>query len=224
MGRTKKLTDKEVENLYTKYVSLITGLPATHKELAVQYKADRILPELKQYCNTYPALGLQITRSELTVITSLFPSGTPVPAAAKAHAALKSPLEKLLYALAWKKSDVHKLQKIISGVDHAYRGVTAFPKTGVVFYQFGRHLASPREEPIVDQHTIRAFTILTHMGTSESWVSDRMKDGLTIYDVLQYRAWIGPLAGAAGKNLRLLDQVMFFLGKVAKGQIRGVSR
>lgn len=63
---------------------------------------------------------------------------------------------KLLYSLIWKNGDLQKISHIIEGIMGDDKDVK---EKGIVFYQFGRHLANSCEEPIVDQHVIRAFGI-----------------------------------------------------------------
>lgn len=65
-----------------------------------------------------------------------------------------SPLEKILYSILWKQGDLGKERHIISGILNSSQ-----TDDGLVFYYFGRHLQNNKENPIVDQHVIRAFRI-----------------------------------------------------------------
>jgi hypothetical protein len=68
---------------------------------------------------------------------------------------LNSPLEKLLYSVLWKNGHLGKEKHIADGIlenrDHQFT-----EKKGLVFYYFGKHLKN-KENPIIDQHVIRAF-------------------------------------------------------------------
>ena len=70
---------------------------------------------------------------------------------------LKTPLEKLFYAMAWKNGDLLKLKHILIGIQDS--DFDEKRKSAFVFYQFGRHLANPQVEPIIDQHILSAFMV-----------------------------------------------------------------
>ena len=77
----------------------------------------------------------------------------------KSH--LDSSLTKLLYLMVWKQGDLDKFDGIVEGVKYAdkktkdaYENVSK----AFVFFQLGRHIML--DEPIVDQHSIRAFVAL----------------------------------------------------------------
>jgi len=71
---------------------------------------------------------------------------------------LTTPLEKFLFAMAWKNGDLPKLKHIIKGFSDASNSINE-TESAFVFYHFGRHLANPQEEPIIDQHILRAFMV-----------------------------------------------------------------
>ena len=74
---------------------------------------------------------------------------------------LKTPLEKLFYAMAWKGGHLLKLKHIIKGINDADRSneMPIDVKSAFVYYQFGRHLTDSEKEPILDQHILRSFVI-----------------------------------------------------------------
>jgi hypothetical protein len=57
--------------------------------------------------------------------------------------------------MAWKNNDLKKLKHIIEGI----KDENEYKKTGIVFYQFGKHLRNIGE-PIIDQHVLRAFQFI----------------------------------------------------------------
>ena len=68
-------------------------------------------------------------------------------------------LEKILYSIIWKNGDIRKEYHIVDGIDSIGNNQYEDNRSnGLVFYQFGRHLAEPKE-PIIDQHVLRAFAI-----------------------------------------------------------------
>jgi len=67
-----------------------------------------------------------------------------------------SPLEKLLYSILWKNSDLGKESHILNGIKELKQFDEA--KTGKVFYNFGKYI-SGQLNCIIDQHTIRAYSV-----------------------------------------------------------------
>lgn len=66
----------------------------------------------------------------------------------------ESLLTKLLYSIVWKNGDLGKENHILSGIC----GHEKKDEKGYVFYQFGKFLGDQnKEEPIIDQHTLRAY-------------------------------------------------------------------
>ena len=63
----------------------------------------------------------------------------------------------MLLGFIWKQGDYQKVTHVLEGL----RGAALSPAASVVLYQFGRHLANPMEEPILDQHSCRARPLLT---------------------------------------------------------------
>src|SRR5690606_21905058 len=64
-----------------------------------------------------------------------------------------SPFEKLLLSVLWKNGHSKRVQPILDGMIGERKSQSDF---GVIFRQFGRSLVNA-EEPIVDQHVLRAF-------------------------------------------------------------------
>jgi hypothetical protein len=71
---------------------------------------------------------------------------------------LTTPLEQFLFAMAWKNGDLLKLKHIIKGFSDASNSINE-TESAFVFYHFGRHLANPDVDPIIDQHILRAFMV-----------------------------------------------------------------
>jgi len=68
----------------------------------------------------------------------------------------ESTLTKILYSILWKNGDLGKENHLIAGI----KGIEKDDHKGLVFYQFGKYLNDDkRKEPIVDQHTLRAFGV-----------------------------------------------------------------
>lgn len=112
---------------------------------------------LKYWMNaeTYPEIKFQLTASE---INELKKSGSISSDNRLSLSPTATTLEKLLYSIAWKNGDLKKLKHIIEGiVDEPVDE----RKNGFVFHQFGRYLTKTPGEPIIDQHVLRAYGVLS---------------------------------------------------------------
>ena len=128
-----------------------------------------------------------------------------------------SPLEKLLYSVLWKNGDLGKEKHIVDGVLAAENEKDDSSKdSGLVFYQYGKHLAN-REEPIVDQHTIRAFLLFKNMDSLDSEITKiRKKSTLKSGELSAFRSWIQS-SEIGGVDVQFhIDKVLFSLGKSIK--------
>lgn len=67
-----------------------------------------------------------------------------------------TPLEKFFYSALWKNGDLPKLPHLVNGIKGEPNNAQA-----VTFYHFGKFLAQPEENPIIDQHVIRAYKLVT---------------------------------------------------------------
>ena len=138
---------------------------------------------------------------------------------------LKGPLEKLLYAIIWKNSDLGKERHIVSGVKAASGQTTdkdaEYPDDGMVFYAFGKYLAN-RKYPIIDQHVIRAY-LLRNAETDDVKKTRKMgtvgkKNKAAIRE---YEEWLESedlhkdLKSIEGYRFHI-DKVLFALGRAVK--------
>jgi hypothetical protein len=81
---------------------------------------------------------------------------------------LKTPLEKIFFAILWKNAQLSRMRSIIAGLksnidieSHAIdeENNTKDADPPVVFMQFGKYLKD-KNEPIIDQHVFRFYTLL----------------------------------------------------------------
>lgn len=148
-------------------------------------------------------------------------------------------LERLLLAYIWKRGELWRVQHVLTGLADRKRSYDS-PEKDVkervdedgptVMWQFGRHLASPENEPIFDQHTSRhriVFEWLKKAGSLEKLADLERSEKLTTRRrCREYLAWwkenIRPRVGRANKSvesradaLLWADRTMFALGKAA---------
>lgn len=125
---------------------------------------------------------------------------------------LKDPISKLLYALVWKQGDLPKLKTLLAGVNGEN---DLSQKQGAVFRQFGRHLVD-RNEPIVDQHVLRAFAIFQNSGDETKVSSIRKKEQFEVDLINSYRKWFQENKLSEEGSSNILDHILFGLGKTIK--------
>lgn len=166
----------------------------------------------------YPALKYRITKEE---VESLIETGFVTKNGNIVDFSSADPLTKILYSILWKNGDLKKIKSLLEGItseefDDRVRGL--------VFYQFGRFLSGRQEEPIIDQHVIRAFGI--HKATDEGVIENLRR--LKILGpsqrklIFEYKTWI---SNELNEKLREqmgyqyeVDKVLFAVGKSVKNR------
>lgn len=114
---------------------------------------ENILKAVEEFENKYPRFDLSISPAELQ---QLIDEKTLIE---KEHAINLnreggfSTFEKLLLAVLWKNGQLSRVRPIVKGILGEKNSGSDF---GIIFHQFGKSLADPNE-PIVDQHVLRAF-------------------------------------------------------------------
>ncbi len=111
----------------------------------------KIAQSIREFEEKYPKASFDLSPSE---VEELFKSVDRVSHRIKFDRTQAfSPFEKLLLAVLWKNGHIDRIQSIVDGIVECEREDTGY---GVIFRQFGRSLIN-ESEPIVDQHTIRAY-------------------------------------------------------------------
>ena len=162
--------------------------------------------------HTYPPLQMSFSQEELSQL-----AGYSGMSSAALVAQASTPLERLLVATIWKNGDIQKVSHIADGLGNGSSTTIILDKTskGPVFKQFGRHLAAPDQHPIADQHTLRAYRMVTGNNPSDK---AHLKDTSTGDEIQHYVDWVQKLAGADLSRDRLhdFDKSMFALGSATK--------
>ena len=181
-------------------------------------------PTLKKWRmdrSKYPELQLELTAKDISSLLA-----DKVDEDLRLHAdlsaRLETPLEKLLYALAWKNGDLQKVAHIIKGAaDVRPTSLTNGP--GQVFRQFGRHLAD-RSESIVDQHVLRAFELYEQMNTSNPVKVEAIRKKINwdkdVACIERYKLWLNEHFNerqiSEPEYVVTIDMVLFALGRAVK--------
>lgn len=171
----------------------------------------------------YPELRLSINSEEIARLVSeglLTEEGEFHP---QISAKALSPLEKLLYSIAWKNGDLAKVTHIVEGVRGAHTDTVRQKGPGQVFHQFGRHLADKRE-PIIDQHVLRGFMLWRADRDSEKNMNAIRRVTLLnnqVDGIKDYKHWLrnecfNPKLKESADYLMHIDSTLFALGKTVK--------
>lgn len=165
----------------------------------------------------YPNLRIFISADDIATLKKLDILSTENRILPLADPASLTPLEKLLYSILWKNGDLGKETHIVEGAIAALEGQDNYSKeNGLVFYQFGKHLAQ-REEPIVDQHTIRAFLLFQNLQSDDLEITKiRKNKTIKIQELLNFKSWLNSCEIEKIEHQFHIDKILFSLGKSIK--------
>jgi hypothetical protein len=136
----------------------------------------------------------------------------------------ENPLAKLLYGIVWKQGDLAKVKHIVNGVINAGEEGSS-QDDALVFYQFGKHLANREDEPIIDQHTIRAFALYQEINASDTQITLLRKKATLGKNeksyIDDYKKWLKSDAirdelKQKEDHVYFIDRILFGLGKEVK--------
>jgi len=143
---------------------------------------------------------------------------------------LDSSVSKLLYLMAWKQGDMDKFDHIVAGINSPKEIDLAYSddRTSYVFFQFGRHIT--HNEPIVDQHSIRAFTALVqekkiirealkNEKIQYQYIKDSLGSKLHKKLIVEYVQWVKSIELQCDK-MHKIDNIMYSLGKYLKTEFK----
>ncbi len=205
-----------VKNIFTEIliapdVSALRGILTNHPALNM-WRMDR---------SKYPELQLELTAKDISsLMADKLDEGLRLHPDLSAR--LETPLEKLLYALAWKNGDLQKVAHIIKGAaDVKSTALTNGP--GQVFRQFGRHLAD-RSESIVDQHVLRAFELYEQTNTPNAAKVKAIRKKINwdkdVACIERYKLWLNEHFRERQDSepglVVNIDMVLFALGRAIK--------
>ncbi|MHA4847886.1 hypothetical protein ACX0G7_27230 [Flavitalea antarctica] len=182
-------------------------------------KTSNLLSQVESFYVKYPPFDFRLSASDINTLRN---SG--IINQCNKLEPLKFPqdaLSKLLGAVLWKNGDINKVQHIIDGVVGLSEDRSEY---SLIFKQYGASLSSD-EEPIVDQHVLRAFEIFILEPYSEVAVQKSRKKALfkTIDRPLldKYRSWFQQLLSKVpiserGRYSDTIDKIIFIHGKAVK--------
>jgi hypothetical protein len=139
----------------------------------------------------------------------------------------ESILSRILAAYIWKRGELDRVRYVREGIVSTLEAALLYgspasiePTSGedspVVMWQCGRHVANPSRQPIIDQHTYRAFAILYGRYRPARYLSLRQTH------LQKYLTWwettvIKNLSASTDREraMYLLDKLLFSIGKAA---------
>lgn len=171
---------------------------------------------IKEFEKKYPRINLSFSASEIRELFEYFINKETYAINPNPERPF-SAFEKLLLAVLWKNGHIDRVKPIMHGITGVDKSNSDF---GVIFTQFGRSLINP-EEPIVDQHTIRAFCtygdtpdIKGHKSAHKK--SAFRKDDQELIDL--YRKWFKSILDKVRPEEKtefkyIFDKILFVIGK-----------
>jgi hypothetical protein len=185
----------------------------TLTELAKDVDSNKEHP-LNKPMNSYPKIPFEISACDLEKVQMLKSFPDPHP---KEHQ--WTPLEKIFYALLWKAGKLESIKRIIEGAEKASNNTPSAPDRAVVYHYFGRHLVNRLQHPVIDQHTTRAFLLLTNLSV-QNLDNIRTFDSPTKDHARKYCTWYNKMLVdhniISYDDSRKIDCYLFALGKYAK--------
>lgn len=205
------MTNKEAIELVTSTFERVKNartnseLQEIQQDLSIKFKFDE---------QKYPPLQFILTKEDVAEINEAVINQET--GDSNIQSFLKDPISKLLYALVWKQGDLLKLKTLVAGING---GNDLSQKQGAIFRQFGRHLVD-RNEPIVDQHVLRAFAVFQNSGDETKVYSFRKKEQFDVNLIKSYKEWFQQMKLNEEGSCTILDHILFGLGKTIKTSSR----
>lgn len=127
---------------------------------------------------------------------------------------INDPLTKLLYAMVWKQGDLIKFKHIINGIRFTEEDITQ--ENAEIFFQFGKSLANPQKEPIVDKNILEAYKAFYEASKNTNKPLSKKK----IEIISSYKDWLKDNLTQELKqdseHLYYIDKLLFVIGKEIK--------
>jgi hypothetical protein len=194
------------------------------------YFKTSILEKNMMKDNLYPKINYNITRDEIKELQNINLITNELTFSHELSNEKNNTIIKLLYSIIWKNGDLLKVKHIIQGIlecqmDDENIDDKEFveKQDSLVFYQFGKYLTKKNNEPIIDQHVIRAFAVSRdgRKINSDRKISSPLKGADHIELIDNYKKWLvskeisEELKGISEYNY-FIDKLLFAAGKSIK--------
>jgi len=174
---------------------------------------------LQKSFNTYPSLPFTISKSDLNEISKWanFPYS-------EKHLENHqwTPTEKLFYSHLWKDGKLPSTGRIIEGIERAYEKGDSEVSKAIVYHFFGRHLVDLVANPIIDQHSYRAYRLINKTEEEEFDALCAIKQVPSAEEAKKYCEWFQNIITSEScqsyEKTRIIDSYLFALGKYSKSR------
>lgn len=210
-----KILSSEEKNELIKEVFKEIKISTTYENLINIRKRIEKETDISFNENKYPKIMYKISREEILQNNVFGKNGKEYISKLEAgiiSGQITDPLTKLLYGMAWKQGDLPKLKYIIDGVIKCGE-VEISQDDAPIFFQFGKHLANPELEPIIDQHVVRAFTKCFYDNKNFKIPRDYKQI------IKDYKGWLMGLKLEEKNRIEFLyeiDKILYISGKALK--------
>ncbi len=166
----------------------------------------------------YPPIKYTISKEDINKLIDMGiicrHSGELITKDGKLSEKINDPLTKLLYAMVWKQGDLIKFKHIINGIRFTEEDITQ--ENAEIFFQFGKSLANPQKEPIVDKNILEAYKAFYEASKNTNKPLSKKK----IEIISSYKDWLKDNLTQELKqdseHLYYIDKLLFVIGKEIK--------
>ena len=166
----------------------------------------------------YPPIKYTISKEDINKLIDMGiicrHSGELITKDGKLSEKINDPLTKLLYAMVWKQGDLIKFKHIINGIRFTEEDITQ--ENAEIFFQFGKSLANPQKEPIVDKNILGAYKAFYEASKNTNKPLSKKK----IEIISSYKDWLKDNLTQELKqdsdHLYYIDKLLFVIGKEIK--------
>ncbi|WP_159466980.1 hypothetical protein [Dyadobacter sp. 3J3] len=212
-------TDADVKKYIDEKFDLIIKAKTIEDLLKIENSSK--LKKHRTNSEVYPRIDFNISRSE---IEELKVQGIINADSTINHTRLKDisdPLARLFLLILWKNSDFQKIKHVNDGILNT-PPASGVEDTALVFRQLGRYISGRNEEPIIDQHVVRAYAISLQKSIH---IATQREMGLLTLDeaelIEKYKKWLfssnftSELRSCDGYTY-YIDRILMALGRYAK--------
>lgn len=177
--------------------------------------------------NYYPKINFKISRKDIIELQKNKKISEQYTFTSELASEENNTLIKILYSIIWKNGDLIKVKHIIQGIMHSElvddendndeadeENDNDEKLDSLVFYQFGKYLTKENNEPIIDQHVIRAYkvSICNEEEINESRKISILKGRDHIVLIDQYKNWLN--SSEISKELKEVPEYNYYIDKL----------
>jgi hypothetical protein len=170
---------------------------------------------LRKHFNQFPALPFTIDENDFLEIQSW----SNFPFSQELLDREWTPLEKLFFAQLWKDGKLRSSGRIVEGVEQGVKQSNPKVSDAIVYHFFGRHLVDPVANPIIDQHSYRAYKLIENQHADIVQIR-KIEKVPSEEEATAYCKWFCAILNAEKivtyQDTRIIDSYLFALGKYAK--------